>query len=79
MRDTLDLISALVSPLGVWLIVTFLLGVAMQVILLCAVAAGIARRTAGMVRTVRARRRERPAAQTDAEGEWVVSSPPPGT
>ncbi|MET4923630.1 hypothetical protein P3L51_14885 [Streptomyces sp. PSRA5] len=75
MRDALDLLSALFSPLGIWLAVTVLMGVAMQLILLGTAAAGIARRTADMVRTVRGRRL---AAEDDDGGEWDIVSPPPG-
>ncbi|MFE6025573.1 hypothetical protein [Streptomyces niveus] len=76
MSDTLDLISALFSPLGLWLAVTVLMGVAMQLVTLCALAAAIGRRTAGMVRTVRLRRRDRIEAEADGEGEWAITSPP---
>lgn len=77
MRDTIDLIDALFSPLGAWAAVTFLMGVAMELILLCVFAASVGRRTAGMVRTVRTRRRERRAAEADDGGDWAVVSPPP--
>lgn len=82
MRDVLDLISALVSPLGAWLAVTVLMGVAMQLILLCTMAASLGSRTADMVRAARGRRRDRLAAEADDqadEGEWAIVSPPPGT
>ncbi|MFE9296564.1 hypothetical protein [Streptomyces niveus] len=75
MRDTLDLVDALFSPLGVWLAVTFLMGVAVQLVGLVGLVAAIGRRTADMVRTARAARRARGA---DDDGEWAVVSPPPG-
>ncbi|MFD3483811.1 hypothetical protein [Streptomyces sp. NPDC058665] len=79
MSDTFDLIDALFSWLGLWLAVTLLMGVAMQLIALCALAVGIGRRTAGMVRTARELRRDRLAAEAEASddgGEWAIVSPP---
>ncbi|WP_381797236.1 hypothetical protein [Streptomyces niveus] len=75
MRDTLALINALFSPLGVWAAVTFLMGMAVQMVGLVGLGAAIARRTAGMVRSWR----RLDGAEADDEGERVVLSPPPGT
>lgn len=76
MKDAFELFDALFSPLGAWVVVTFLMGVAMQLIGLLSALSVLARRTADMVRTTRLRRRARLAADADGEGELAVVSPP---